>query len=391
MTEGTADASMGALAGRGITPDAIPPFPRDGRPAVRLIGLRRTYGDVAAVDGIDIEVGDAEFFSLIGPSGCGKTTTLRMIAGLVEPSEGRIEVHGRDLTHVRPHRRPVNTVFQQYALFPHLSVFENIAFGLRERHMGRAEIVQRVGEMLELVGLEGRERYKSTHLSGGQQQRVALARSLVLRPEVLLLDEPLGALDLKLRKALQLQLKRIQREVGITFIYVTHDQEEAFFMSHRVAIMSDGRIEQLGTPRDVYEHPQTEFVADFVGASNRMAATIVACHENGIYEADIDDIGRVRAPGVSALHPGQDACAIVRPEAILPQPPEPARAGVSARIVDLAYLGHHVSCVLETSAGAQLAMRMTQPRSALAVGQQFEVSWPFDAIWLLARAGEAGG
>ena len=226
-------------------------------PAVRLISLRRTYGDVQAVDGIDVEIGDGEFFSLIGPSGCGKTTTLRMIAGLVEPSEGRIEVHGRDVTALRPHRRPVNTVFQQYALFPHLNVFENVAFGLRERRAGGAEITTRVSEMLELVGLTGRERNRPSQLSGGQQQRVALARSLVLRPEVLLLDEPLGALDLKLRKQLQLQLKRIQHEVGITFVYVTHDQEEAFFMSDRVAIMRDGRIEQLGTPRDVYQRPAT--------------------------------------------------------------------------------------------------------------------------------------
>ena len=208
-----------------------------------------TTGDLHAVDGVDLEIGDGEFFSLIGPSGCGKTTTLRMIAGLVEPTDGRIEVHGRDVTALRAHKRPVNTVFQQYALFPHLNVFENVAFGLRERRTAAKDIKQRVGEMLELVDLAGRDRNRPSQLSGGQQQRVALACSLVLGPEVLLLDEPLGALDLKLRKALQLQLKRIQHEVGITFVYVTHDQEEAFFMSDRVAIMRARlRIEQLGTP-----------------------------------------------------------------------------------------------------------------------------------------------
>ena len=242
---------------------------------------------------------------MIGPSGCGKTTTLRMIAGLVEPSEGRIEVHGRDVTGLRPHKRPVNTVFQQYALFPHLNVFENVAFGLRERKVAGAEVSRRVGEMLELVGLTGRERSRPSQLSGGQQQRVALARSLVLRPEVLLLDEPLGALDLKLRKQLQLQLKRIQHEVGITFVYVTHDQEEAFFMSDRVAIMRDGRIEQLGTPRQVYERPASEFVAEFVGASNRIPATMVAVSDDGAYEAEAEGVGTL--PGQRRRRPHRRA------------------------------------------------------------------------------------
>jgi spermidine/putrescine transport system ATP-binding protein len=342
---------------------------------------------VCAVDGVDVEVGDGEFFSLIGPSGCGKTTTLRMIAGLVDPSEGRIEVHGRDVTNIRPHRRPVNTVFQQYALFPHLNVFENVAFGLRERRTGKDEIRRRVGEMLELVDLQGRERNKPSQLSGGQQQRVALARSLILRPEVLLLDEPLGALDLKLRKQLQLQLKRIQHEVGITFIYVTHDQEEAFFMSDRVAIMHAGRIDQLGTPREVYEQPRTEFVADFVGASNRIPAKIVASHDGGSYDAELEGVGRVRASGVAGLRPGEGACAIVRPEAISPEPVVAGRAGVSASVVDLAYLGHHVSCVLETRGGVQLAMSVSRPVAGLAVGEPCELSWSFDAIWLLGVDG----
>jgi spermidine/putrescine transport system ATP-binding protein len=355
-------------------------------PAVRLVSLRRAYGDVQAVDGIDVEIGEGEFFSLIGPSGCGKTTTLRMIAGLVEPSEGRIEVHGRDVTSLRPHRRPVNTVFQQYALFPHLNVFENVAFGLRERRVGGAEIASRVNEMLELVDLTGRERNRPSQLSGGQQQRVALARSLVLRPEVLLLDEPLGALDLKLRKELQLQLKRIQHEVGITFIYVTHDQEEAFFMSDRVAIMRDGRLEQLGTPRDVYQRPVTEFVAEFVGASNRLPATVVkGPADGGTYEVECDGVGTFGAVGVAGLAVGQSVCAIVRPEAISPEPVQAGRVGLTATVLDLAYLGHQISCVLQTAAGAQLTMSVHQHHSPIAVGSSYEFSWPLAAVWLLAR------
>src|SRR6266516_4909779 len=261
---------------------------RDRAVAVSLIGLRRTYGSVVAVDRIDVEIADGEFFSMIGPSGCGKTTTLRMIAGLVEPTEGRIEVHGRDVTLLRPHKRPVNTVFQQYALFPHMTIFENVAFGLRERKVARGEITRRVGEMLELVDLTGRDRAKPAQLSGGQQQRVALARSLVLRPEVLLLDEPLGALDLKLRKQLQLQLKGIQNEVGITFLYVTHDQEEALTMSDRLAVMRHGTIEQIGAPEDVYERPTTEFVAAFLGASNLLDGEVV---ERG------DEMAQVKVDG----------------------------------------------------------------------------------------------
>jgi spermidine/putrescine transport system ATP-binding protein len=239
--------------------------------------------------------------------------------------------------------------------------------------------------MLDLVGLTGRERHRPSQLSGGQQQRVALARSLVLRPEVLLLDEPLGALDLKLRKELQLQLKRIQAEVGITFIYVTHDQEEAFFMSDRVAIMRDGRIEQLGTPPEVYRHPATEFVAEFVGASNRLPATIVNRLDDAAYEAASDVAGTFHAPGVTGLDVGQSACAIVRPEAIAPVPIQAGRAGLVVKVLDLAYLGHQITCVLEASDGTQLTMSVHQHHSPVKVGSTCEVSWPLDSVWLLAR------
>jgi spermidine/putrescine transport system ATP-binding protein len=364
---------------------------RAPRTAVSLIGLRRTYGSVVAVDRVDVEIADGEFFSMIGPSGCGKTTTLRMIAGLVAPTEGRIEVHGRDVTKLRPHKRPVNTVFQQYALFPHMTIFENVAFGLRERRVSRGEIKRRVREMLELVDLSGRDAAKPVQLSGGQQQRVALARSLVLRPEVLLLDEPLGALDLKLRKQLQLQLKRIQHEVGITFVYVTHDQEEAFSMSDRVAIMRGGLIEQLGTPRDVYQRPRTEFVADFVGASNRRTGSIIARDGEDRYEVELGGLGRVRSRGVAGLEAGQRVSAIVRPESVALSPSDAAWVTIPARVVDIAYLGPHVSCVVETPEGELMALNMPSVGGdrVLDVGDRCEVGWPHSAMWVLPLDPEA--
>src|SRR6266480_1079527 len=231
---------------------------------VQLIGLVKRFADVAAVDGIDLQVAAGEFFSLLGPSGCGKTTTLRLIAGFEQPTSGRILLDGSDMAHVPPHKRRVNTVFQSYALFPHLSVRDNVAFGLRFLDVSKAERNRMVAEALALVQLEGFERRRPSQLSGGQQQRVALARALILNPSVLLLDEPLGALDAKLRKALQ-------ERVGITFIYVTHDQEEALTMSDRLAVMSGGQIVQVGSPSDVYQEPATAYVADFLGVSNMMS------------------------------------------------------------------------------------------------------------------------
>ena len=236
--------------------------------AVTLLGLVKRYDDQAAVDGIDLAIESGEFFSLLGPSGCGKTTTLRMIAGFERPSGGQVLLDGADMSDVAPERRPVNTVFQSYALFPHLNVADNVAFGLRFTDCDKQTARRRVGEALALVRLTGFEKRKPGQLSGGQQQRVALARALVLRPRVLLLDEPLGALDAKLRKELQLELAQLQREVGITFIYVTHDQEEALTMSGRLAVMRAGRIAQCGTPREVYEEPANAYVADFLGVAN---------------------------------------------------------------------------------------------------------------------------
>src|SRR5438128_7953566 len=239
---------------------------------VQLETLKKVFGETIAVDGIDLHMPPGEFFTLLGPSGCGKTTTLRLIAGFEQPTAGRILLDGSDMAQVPPHRRKVNTVFQSYALFPHLNVRDNVAFGLRFRDLPKAERDRMVSQALALVQLEGFERRRPSQLSGGQQQRVALARALILNPLVLLLDEPLGALDAKLRKALQVELKALQETVGITFIYVTHDQEEALTMSDRLAVMSGGRIEQVGSPTEVYQEPRTAYVADFLGVSNLLDA-----------------------------------------------------------------------------------------------------------------------
>jgi spermidine/putrescine transport system ATP-binding protein len=239
---------------------------------VQLVDLVKRFGDFTAVAGLNLDMPSGEFFSLLGPSGCGKTTTLRMIAGFEKPSEGQILLDGVDMAQTPPHKRNVNTVFQNYALFPHLNVEDNVAFGLRYKEESKRDAKQRVGRALELVQLTGFEKRRPSQLSGGQQQRVALARALILNPAVLLLDEPLGALDAKLRKRLQLELKALQEEVGITFIYVTHDQEEALTMSDRIAVMSQGRVDQVGPPREIYEEPATAYVADFLGVSNLMEA-----------------------------------------------------------------------------------------------------------------------
>jgi len=245
-----------------------------GEVDVRLERVTKAFNEVKAVDDLDLDIARGEFFSMLGPSGCGKTTTLRMIGGFEEPSAGTVYLGEQDVTGLPPYKRDINTVFQSYALFPHLDVFENVAFGLRRKKVEKSQVKTRVTEALRLVDLPGFETRKPSQLSGGQQQRVALARALVNHPKVLLLDEPLGALDLKLRKQMQLELKRIQEEVGITFVYVTHDQEEAMTMSNRLAVMRHGKIEQIGEPADVYENPQTEFVAGFLGASNLLDAEV---------------------------------------------------------------------------------------------------------------------
>jgi spermidine/putrescine transport system ATP-binding protein len=309
---------------------------------VRLVDVVKKFGDQVAVDHIDLEVRDGEFFSLLGPSGCGKTTTLRMIGGFEQPTSGLIELQGQDVTWLPPYRRNVNTVFQNYALFPHLTIYENVAFGLRRKGVKDGEVRGRVTEMLKLVELPGYEARKPTQISGGQAQRVALARALINRPAVLLLDEPLGALDLKLRKQMQVELKRIQQEVGITFIYVTHDQEEAMTMSDRIAVMNKGRYEQLGDPESLYERPLTRFVASFLGVSNLLPA-IPDGTIDGYAGFRLADGTAVRVPR-TILEGREGALALgVRPEKIrLYEPSRDVPAGVnrlSGTIVDASYLG----------------------------------------------------
>jgi spermidine/putrescine transport system ATP-binding protein len=276
--------------------------------SVELCDVTKRFDELVAVDDLSLELARGEFFTLLGPSGCGKTTTLRMIAGFERPSSGEIRIEGEDVAALPAHRRPTNTVFQSYALFPHLSVEANVAFGLKRKRVGKDEIAERVRAELQRVGLADQAKRRPAQLSGGMQQRVALARALVNLPKVLLLDEPLGALDLKLRKGLQVELKRIQREVGITFVYVTHDQEEALTMSDRIAVMNRGRVEQIGTPEEVYDWPATTFVAGFIGVSNLMPATVTG-HDRVKLESGPEIEADTRA-----LTSGEPCQAVVRPE-----------------------------------------------------------------------------
>lgn len=282
--------------------------------AVELTGVTKQFGDFVAVHGLDLQIRDGEFFSLLGPSGCGKTTTLRMIAGFEQPTMGEVYIHGQPVAGIPPHRRPVNTVFQSYALFPHMTVAQNVAFGLEMKKVTRPEIERRVAEALELVQLRQMENRRPRQLSGGQQQRVALARALVNRPEVLLLDEPLGALDLKLRKAMQLELKQIQGEVGITFVYVTHDQEEALTMSDRIAVMDAGLVQQVGDPRDIYEHPNNRFVADFIGETNFVTGRVAELGD--MVTVDLGDLPVRGSADGRSLSLGQAITLAIRPEKI---------------------------------------------------------------------------
>jgi spermidine/putrescine transport system ATP-binding protein len=280
---------------------------------VELVGLVKTFSDVTAVDNVSLRVEDGEFFSLLGPSGCGKTTTLRLVAGFERPDSGAIVIDGVDMASTPPHKRPVNTVFQSYALFPHLSVQENVGFGLKYQNLTKVAAGRKIGRALELVHLSGMEKRKPSQLSGGQQQRVALARSLVLNPSVLLLDEPLGALDAKLRKALQIELKTIQEEIGVTFIYVTHDQEEALTMSDRIAVMSEGKVEQLGTPAEVYERPVSSYIAEFLGVSNLMEVMIKSRTTDG---HAVVQLGAHELVAASSDRPTGPAMVSIRPERI---------------------------------------------------------------------------
>jgi spermidine/putrescine transport system ATP-binding protein len=349
---------------------------------IRLDRVTKVFGDTIAVDDLSLDIEEGEFFSMLGPSGCGKTTTLRMIGGFDDPTRGTIYLGGRDVTDLPPYRRDVNTVFQSYALFPHFNVFENVAFGLRRRKVDRSEIERRVRESLELVDLVGFDRRKPGQMSGGQQQRVALARALVNRPKVLLLDEPLGALDLKLRKQMQLELKRIQEDVGITFIYVTHDQEEAMTMSNRLAVMRHGKAEQIGPPEDVYENPQTEFVATFLGASNLLDGELKE-QRNGtstvlLAGGDAVNLPSERAPFGS----GASVKVGVRPEKITIEPEKdgtsaPGLNTVSGLLRMSTYIGVSHQYKVEGPGGAKLTV-WVQNLGASPVphpGERVRLSW----------------
>jgi len=351
-----------------------PPDP--GTPAIRLVGLEKRFGDVVAVAGIDLDVAEGEFFSMLGPSGSGKTTTLRLIAGFERPSGGRIELHGQEVENLPPFERNVNTVFQDYALFPHMTVGDNVGYGLLVRKVPKAERLRRVTEALAMVRLGGYERRRPSQLSGGQRQRVALARALINRPRVLLLDEPLGALDLKLREEMQIELKTIQRDVAITFIYVTHDQQEALTMSDRIAVFNHGRIEQVGSPADVYERPATAFVAGFVGTSNLLSG-----------------------PAARAVF-GMDGTYTVRPEKIRlagsEDPVAEDETSALGRIAEVIYLGSDTRYIVALDTGGSLVVTqqnlVTSSTEALErQGDRVRLVWKRQHSLPVQGGGEAGG
>jgi spermidine/putrescine transport system ATP-binding protein len=331
-----------------------------GRPSIELQEIYKFFGEVPAVDGISLDVRQGEFLTLLGPSGCGKTTTLRMIGGFELPSAGEILIEGEAMANRPPYRRPVNTVFQNYALFPHMTVGQNVSYGLEMSGVPKPERRKRVSEALEMVRLPHVEARKPAELSGGQQQRVALARALVNRPAVLLLDEPLGALDLKLRKAMQLELKRLNREVGATFVYVTHDQEEALTMSDRIAVMNEGRILQLGTPGEIYERPRTRFVADFIGQTNFLEVDVVGVDGTAI-EVELPGSGPLRARMPEGIHPEGRMTLAVRPEKIsllgdLPGSEIPGWDRLTGRLEEIVYVGTHTHYVIRLPGGQSLSM-----------------------------------
>ncbi len=353
-----------------------------------LDDVTKQFGDVTAVDHVSLTIGKGEFFSLLGPSGCGKTTTLRMIAGFEEPTSGRILLAGADVTYVPAAKRPVNMVFQAYALFPHMSVRDNIAFGLKIKKVDRAQVDERVAEAMRTVRLEGMEKRKPTQLSGGQQQRVALARALVNRPAALLLDEPLGALDLKLRKEMQLELKHLQVQTQTTFVYVTHDQEEALTMSDRIAVMDGGLVGQVASPRELYERPATPFVAGFIGVSNVLHLRPTR-HENGLAVQELGEGERLLAPSRSAG--SGELLMTVRPEKIkFAEVGDPA-SRVSATVADVVYVGSMTQYIVELTTGERLVVhRLNDEVRArpVVVGDRVTLHWAAEHSFVIEEARE---
>ena len=356
--------------------------------AIALRGVGKRYAGAIAVSDVSIEIAEGEFFSLLGPSGCGKTTTLRMIAGFVTPDAGRIVLHGDDVTSVPPNRRPVNMVFQQYALFPHMSVYDNVAFGLSVKRVPRSEHRGRVLELLRVVALEGLERRRPRQLSGGQQQRVALARALVNRPAALLLDEPLGALDVKLRRQMQLELKRIQHELGTTFVYVTHDQEEAMAMSDRIAVMNGGSVVQIGSPREIYEKPADAFVADFVGSLNALDVTVDEV-VGGYGLVRFGERDRIVVPVNASVRAGAGLRVAVRPEWVRISVDACASGDggsqLEGTLAQVVYLGMYTQFHVDTRAGRIVSHRLAESIPTLVAGATVSLAWDADQSYTLAE------
>ncbi|MFN7151863.1 MAG: ABC transporter ATP-binding protein [Microthrixaceae bacterium] len=364
-------------------------------PVIRLDGVSKRFGDYVAVESADFDIAEGEFFSMLGPSGCGKTTTLRMIAGFEQPTSGRILLHGDDVSRTPPYRRDVNTVFQNYALFPHMNVFDNVAFGLRNKKTPKDVVQQRVMELLEVVRLPDMAERRPTQLSGGQQQRIALARALVNLPKALLLDEPLGALDLKLREVMQLELKRIQREVGITFIFVTHDQEEALTMSDRIAVMTKGRVDQIGTPTEIYHHPATAFVAGFIGTANLLPVTVHG-QDGDTVTVDSRSGDQFRVPAGGRTHSaGAEATLMVRPERLVPKGAplhggEPA-GSLECTVTSMVFQGPVVRCQVRTATGAEMVAHLgpEDDPTSIAVGSPITMTWAYEGAYLVPEAIDA--
>ncbi|UGT42218.1 ABC transporter ATP-binding protein [Nocardia yamanashiensis] len=356
---------------------------------LRLEGVTKSFGAFTAVDNLELTIPDGSFFAVLGASGCGKTTTLRMIAGLDEPSSGRITLGDKDITHLRPYRRPINTVFQSYALFPHLTVEDNVGYGLRRKGIGKTQARQQAAQMLKLVQLEGFASRKPAQLSGGQQQRVALARALVNHPEVLLLDEPLGALDLKLRRQMQLELKRLQTEVGITFVHITHDQEEAMSMADTVAVMNGGKLEQFGAPQDIYDFPASAFVANFLGQSNLIEATVTGSGDQVSLEAQGH---RLALPAARCRITSGAALLGIRPEklgiATDPEQVPDGRASVSGVVTDAIFLGVSTQYLVQASWGQELTAHVPNAGHGeiIGPGTQVALHWNPDHAFLLGRS-----
>ncbi len=360
-------------------------------PLVRLASVSKRFGAVTAVDSVSLDIARGEFCALLGPSGCGKTTLLRMLAGFERPDEGRVLLDGEDITDVPPHRRAVNMMFQNYALFPHLTVEGNVAFGLRQEAMPAAELRARVADMLASLRLAGLEMRKPAQLSGGQRQRVALARALVKRPEVFLLDEPLAALDKKLRSEMQFELRELQRRLGMTFIVVTHDQEEAMSMADRIAVMNRGQIVQMAPPRDIYEHPNSRWIAEFIGEINLFEGVIDSTGPSGTW-VDTPAAGKVHTPNEVSARKGDVACVAVRPEKVLlaPSDSDPGACNsASGTLVDVAYLGDTSVCRIKLDRGGFMRATVTNARRTggdpVAPGAHVALRWEPDSALVLTR------